>query len=101
MGWEGLLKQFDWPTTECVAVSSDETAPVSMGGGVGTEESVWGSTLGELAPRGERTVTLGRRLGVFFIACRAAVVETEIHQIVKCVYYFSVEIMKCRVQHSP
>lgn len=54
-------------------VSSDETAPVSIGGGVGTDESAWGSTLGELAPRGERTVTLGRRFGVFFIACRAVV----------------------------
>lgn len=53
-------------------VSSEETAAVSMGG-VGTEESAWGSTVGELAPRGERTVTLGRRLGVFFIACRAVV----------------------------
>lgn len=63
--------------------SSDETFPVSMGGGVGTEESVWGSTLGELAPRGERTVTLGRRLGVFFIACRAVVVEAELNHTVK------------------
>lgn len=75
-------------------VSSDETAAVSIGGGVGTEESVWGSTLGELAPRGERTVTLGRRLGVFFIACRAVVVETEIHQIVKCV------VCDCSIRYS-
>lgn len=79
------MKRFESHTTECVVVSSDEMVPVSMGGGVGTEDSAWGSTLGELAPGGERTVTLGRRLGVFFIACRAAVEETEIHQIVKCV----------------
>lgn len=82
---EGAMKQFDSRTTEWVVVSSDETAPVSMGGGVGTEESAWVSTLGELAPRGERTVTLGTRLGAFFIACRAVVVKTELHQTVKCV----------------
>lgn len=42
-------------------------------GGVGTEDSAWESTVGGLAPRGERTVTLGRRFGVFFTACRAVV----------------------------
>lgn len=63
-----------------MVVSSEETAPVSMGG-VGTEESAWGSTVGELAPRGERTVTLGRRFGVFFIACRAVVVESKYIQL--------------------
>lgn len=63
-----------------MAVSSDETAPVSMGG-VGTEDSAWGSTVGELAPRGERTVTLGRRFGVFFMACRAVVVESKCIQL--------------------
>lgn len=48
-------------------VSSEATTPVSMGG-VETEESPWESMVGGLAPRGERTVTLGRRFGVFFTA---------------------------------
>ncbi len=52
-------------------MSSEATPPASMGG-VETEESAWESMAGGLAPRGERTVTLGRRLGVFFIAWRAA-----------------------------
>lgn len=51
-------------------VSSDAAFPVSIGG-VGTEESVWESMVGGLAPRGDRTVTLGRRLGVFLTAWRA------------------------------
>lgn len=51
-------------------VSSEATPPVSMGG-VETEESVWESRVGGLAPIGERTVTLGRRLGVFLTAWRA------------------------------
>ena len=41
-----------------VVVSSEATPPVSMGG-VGAEESAWESMVGGLAPRGERTVTLG------------------------------------------
>lgn len=51
-------------------VSSVETPPVSMGG-VGIKESAWESMVGGLAPRGERTDTLDRRLGVFFTAWRA------------------------------
>lgn len=57
-------------TTGCVLVSSAGPPAVSMGG-VGTKESAWESMGGGLAPRGERTDTLGRRLGVFFIAWRA------------------------------
>lgn len=57
-------------TAGWVLVSSGTATPVSMGG-VGMEESAWVSGAGGLAPRGERTVTLGRRLGVFFMACRA------------------------------
>lgn len=59
-----------FPTAEWTAVSSEGTPSVSMGG-VGTTESAWASWVEGLAPRGERTVTLGRRFGVFFIARRA------------------------------
>lgn len=54
-------------TTECVVLSSEGTPPGSMGG-VETEVSPWESSIGGLAPRGERTVTLGILLGVFLTA---------------------------------
>lgn len=41
-------------------------------GGVETEVSPLESSIGGLAPRGERTVTLGILLGVFLTAWRAA-----------------------------
>lgn len=58
-------------TTERVFMSSEGTPPVSMDG-VESEGSLWESIAGGLAPSGERTVTLGRRLGVFLTAWRAA-----------------------------
>lgn len=60
-------------TTVVPEVSSAWGMAVSVGG-VGV--SVCASMLVGLAPRGERTVTLGTRLGVFLTAWRAEIRES-------------------------